>query len=71
MLHMDSTLLAVLVAVCCGCSSTYFYGWLFDFTILGNRRDLGNRTRHHDSVPDVCDNGGVYDAQVYGKVVKQ
>ena len=65
MLHMDSTLLAVLVAVCCGCSSTYFYGWLFAFTILGNRCDLGNRTRHHDSVHDVND------VQVYGEVVKQ
>ena len=71
MLHMDSTLLAVLVAVCCGCSSTYFYGWLFDFTILGNRCDLGNRIRHHDSVSDVCNNGSVYDVQVYGEVVKQ
>ena len=68
---MDSTLLAALVGVCCGCSSTYFYGWLFDFTILGNRHDLANRTRQHDPVPDICDNGGVYDAQVYGEVVKQ
>ena len=71
MLHMDSTLLVVLVAVCCGCSSTYFYGWLFDFTILGNRRDLAIDTRQHGSVPGIYDNGGVYDAQAYGEVVEQ